>query len=365
MKAATKFKKLIAKRRPGIMESILGGSEPPHLVEPPLPMANHPHLAHKSKSVETYDRRPVERILVSEGVHREVDVNNLNKAYSPRKIDPELHVSTKSLDSRLKENSYGSTKEGQEEPPNRDVTASPDSMLPLSHSTTLHSPHSWEQEGNRGHAHNPLEEQLYLHIGASSMADASNQEDDEDFSNDQNMVVSESPGAAEGNIYETAYREEIERIRSKSGHDTTVYLTRRVEGKEAVKDMGKLLGGLLAGKTAQTGKDESSESENSGKDKSLPVKGFSDVVGKVAASGKAEPDHVKSKEEHQSETQMEPQEIDEEDSAPQDGNKTPEVLPEPTSAPAESTPQSSMSKMRKFSRGGFKGLLGKMKGPAR
>jgi [calcium/calmodulin-dependent protein kinase] kinase len=52
-------------------------------------------------------------------------------------------------------------------------------------------------------------------------------------------VVSESPGAADFDIYETAYRQEIERIRADTlpgkegkGSVPMVYLTRRVDGKD-------------------------------------------------------------------------------------------------------------------------------------
>ncbi len=43
-------------------------------------------------------------------------------------------------------------------------------------------------------------------------------------------VVSESPTGTEINIYETAYREAVERIRKDQGRAATVYLTRRVKG---------------------------------------------------------------------------------------------------------------------------------------
>jgi [calcium/calmodulin-dependent protein kinase] kinase len=58
-------------------------------------------------------------------------------------------------------------------------------------------------------------------------------------------IVSESPGAAEFDIYETAYRTELERIKSKSstfpgaGVSPKVYLTRRVEGKHEVMKFAK------------------------------------------------------------------------------------------------------------------------------
>lgn len=43
-------------------------------------------------------------------------------------------------------------------------------------------------------------------------------------------VISESPTGTDINIYETAYREAVERIRRDQGRAATVYLTRRVQG---------------------------------------------------------------------------------------------------------------------------------------
>src|SRR5262249_6182933 len=51
---------------------------------------------------------------------------------------------------------------------------------------------------------------------------------------DNAPVVSESPGAADVDIYETAYRDEIERIMAKAkeqNKEPNVYLTRRVDAK--------------------------------------------------------------------------------------------------------------------------------------
>jgi [calcium/calmodulin-dependent protein kinase] kinase len=61
------------------------------------------------------------------------------------------------------------------------------------------------------------------------------------------QIVSESPGAADFNIYETAYRMELDRIKhnlSESDRDNRqfgpkVYLTRRVENKEEVMRLAK------------------------------------------------------------------------------------------------------------------------------
>lgn len=48
-------------------------------------------------------------------------------------------------------------------------------------------------------------------------------------------AIAESPSAAEFNIYDKAYKEEVDRIRAAQGHETTVYLTRRVDAKSEHK----------------------------------------------------------------------------------------------------------------------------------
>jgi [calcium/calmodulin-dependent protein kinase] kinase len=123
-------------------------------------------------------------------------------------------------------------------------------------------------EGTRGHARDPLEEDFpYLFIGPSTYTGTSPQEPsgfnigsdpmpifaepdsaedemdpalDAAVADEPMQIVSESPGAAEFDIYETAYRKELERIKSNTstfpgaGVSPKVYLTRRVEGKHEV-----------------------------------------------------------------------------------------------------------------------------------
>ncbi|KMU84896.1 calcium/calmodulin-dependent protein kinase kinase 2 [Coccidioides immitis H538.4] len=105
-------------------------------------------------------------------------------------------------------------------------------------------------EGTRGHARDPLEEEHpYLFIGPSSFSthmsapggDKASLEIDDgaDLPIDvyATPVVSESPSAADIDIYETAYTEEIERIRNRSRTSRApapkIYLTRRVDGKKS------------------------------------------------------------------------------------------------------------------------------------
>jgi len=83
-----------------------------------------------------------------------------------------------------------------------------------------------ESSGEKGHAQNPLEEEpLFLGIGSGG-----------DESEPQQEILAESPTAAEFSIYDTAYQEEVERIRAAQGRTATVYLTRRVDDKKEYRE---------------------------------------------------------------------------------------------------------------------------------
>jgi [calcium/calmodulin-dependent protein kinase] kinase len=83
----------------------------------------------------------------------------------------------------------------------------------------------------KGHAHNPLEDTLFLNIGTGG----------EDLPTpDEGCVVSESPSNVENlNVYEAAYEEEVQRIiaqRKDQYRRPTLYLTRRVENVTSIRD---------------------------------------------------------------------------------------------------------------------------------
>ncbi|KFZ20371.1 hypothetical protein V502_03206, partial [Pseudogymnoascus sp. VKM F-4520 (FW-2644)] len=81
----------------------------------------------------------------------------------------------------------------------------------------------------RGHAHDPSNEApLYLRVG-SGHADHPDSDSDS---------IAQSPAAAEFNIYDTAYRQEVARIKGLS-EGALVYLTRRVGAWEESKAGGR------------------------------------------------------------------------------------------------------------------------------
>jgi [calcium/calmodulin-dependent protein kinase] kinase len=91
----------------------------------------------------------------------------------------------------------------------------------------------------KGHAHDPLEDILFLNIGTG---------EDCPEQTPEHYIVSESPSNVDINVYETAYQLEVERLmetRKLQGRRPTLYLTRRVENikylrdKELIVDAGR------------------------------------------------------------------------------------------------------------------------------
>jgi [calcium/calmodulin-dependent protein kinase] kinase len=204
MKAVNKFKRLIERKRPEAFADTLGkGIRVLHssfdgdaASEPVLP---------KSRSFDLDDRRNVKQALAVEGAHHDVAPVALN-----------------ALGSAGVNSSVTMIAEGPGTPRHRGHNLHAD-QSPQTHPPELHS----ESSGEKGHAHDPLDEQpLFLGIGSGG---------DDSLDVPQQDIVAESPTAAEFSIYDTAYQQEVERIRAAQGNTATVYLTRRVDGKKEYK----------------------------------------------------------------------------------------------------------------------------------
>lgn len=209
MKAVRRFKDLIARKRPYLMDSILGSES--KLTAPPQPMRT-------ARSIDAHDRKPFEQALVAEGIHRDIDVNDdLQKL--PLAVD-----NTSLGEPRL--NSDGHAEDDVRKPPplRRNVTQAAGEEhhfhLPERSSTFPQTP--------TGHAHDPLEDQLFLNIGAGGRSGRNS------FDEGQ-LVVSESPPGVEENIYEQAYQDEMKRILDDRGKNAALYLNRRVDHREDLK----------------------------------------------------------------------------------------------------------------------------------
>lgn len=200
------------------MEAILGGDT--RIVQPPLSMSRSekPPLYHKTRSVDTFDRRPLEQALAAEGVHRDVDLVSYDKSILDRE-DTAVTYSPSTPKKRASNDDHDPT-ESPTSPTHhkRTLNAHPKDHRPPIHSAT--APIPIDHHG-KGQAHDPLSDHLYLALGPGGHSAPPSP-----------PAVSESPPAADVDIYETAYHMELERIRAAQGKSATLFLTRRVEGKE-------------------------------------------------------------------------------------------------------------------------------------
>ncbi|KAF2680226.1 Pkinase-domain-containing protein [Lentithecium fluviatile CBS 122367] len=239
VRAVKRFKQLLFRRRPERLEGILGSAS--RIVQPPLSM--RPSGLRKSKSQDTDDRRPIEGALTTEGVHRDIEIDN-NVHRVPQNID-EMAYHKSGVRSAIAGNKV----------PRKPVpTSSPLSPQPVhvTEAKVIHESMSYRPPVTKpiaipstatssapstplgkGHAHDPLEDTLFLNIGTG--------DDYTPSAEDNACVVSESPGAVDIDVYETAYREEVDRIVNRREGSTpgrpTLYLTRRVENvKSIVRD---------------------------------------------------------------------------------------------------------------------------------
>ena len=230
MKAVKKFKNIIAHKRPPGMDAILGKDT--RIVQPPLSMdrPERPKWYHKTRSVDTHDRRPLEQALVAEGVHRDLDLVDLagtEKAVTDREDTAVTNSPTTPTKRPYNEDHRRSPSNPTS--PKRDLNAHPQDHRPLNHAATAPL---FNNHHRKGQAHDPLSDHLYLALGPGGSSAPPSP-----------PAVSESPPAADTNIYETAYHMELERIRAQQGRSATLYLTRRVEGKEEYQNDDDLVKG--------------------------------------------------------------------------------------------------------------------------
>lgn len=232
MKAVKRFKRLLSQKRPHLMDGIFGRES--KLVAPPNSI--------RSGSQKNDDRIPLNRVLVTEGVHQDPQVDagfshNLDRTATISKgaSPPPPALLPRSHDREANETAahYKQREETFHHQPFNDATpSSPDNHPPpLKHSSRSNTfPLAFDHA--KGHAHDPLLDTLFLDVGAGNPG-ITNDEGDGDT--DQH-IVSESPPGVDDNIYELAYQEEMKRILATRGQDASMFLNRRVEHREDLRE---------------------------------------------------------------------------------------------------------------------------------
>ena len=222
MKAVTKFKSLLEKKKS--TESGYSSSKDvhrPHSTDGPSPES----ALYKLGRTSTNSLLSAEAVLSTGGSNPDVTAST-SSSFGSRPVSVHGSATPRSLAASSRNNSERSN--------------SGDSKL-------KHLQRILTASSDKSHAHDPsLDEPLYLGIGAGKndlMGGADTLEVPEED------IIAESPQAAEFSIYDLAYEKEVERIRKAQGHEATVYLNRRVEGKPEYKAAAHIVPGSI-GKSA-------------------------------------------------------------------------------------------------------------------
>jgi [calcium/calmodulin-dependent protein kinase] kinase len=235
MKAASKFKNLIARNTSGILEGIFDKRE---IVAPPSSIQYR--TVNTTRSGLANPPTKLAGTLAAEGIHGDIEINpDLSKA---DKTTEELEGGKEKVlatdNPQLQSGRQTSKEEIRPSPipqsPNfhpRRIQTSPCASDPSI--TNIRTVTSLRSETGKGQAHDPLEDTLFLQIGAGS--------DDPPPDQYDIPVVSESPGAVDINVYERAYEEEIQKIIAARASEPiprrpTLYLTKRVEGNKQIRE---------------------------------------------------------------------------------------------------------------------------------
>lgn len=205
-------------------------------------MSMRPSALRKSKSQDTHDRRPVEGALTTEGVHRDINIDSYNRK-GPQKLSDASFIKTgfrketaKRSTATTPTSSSPSTPQPLDPAGNKvihDSTARrPGPSQPISIPGASFSSGPSTPTIGKGHAHDPLEDTLFLNIGTG---------EDYQPTHEDSYVVSESPSNVDMDVYETAYEEEVQRIIAQrkdqyQNRRPTLYLTRRVENLNSIRD---------------------------------------------------------------------------------------------------------------------------------
>ncbi|KAK6439476.1 hypothetical protein LTR95_004309 [Oleoguttula sp. CCFEE 5521] len=252
MRAVKRFKALLSRKRPHILDGMFGRDsrivQPPHTLRP-----REQGVAAISRSSDAHDRKPMERGLTVEGLHRDVPIND-DMEKLPKGMDHLVKVASPPDEALQRKQSEGpSTPDKNSRPDDRPETTPSDHRFMPKSTVSRAMTFPAENDTAKGHAHNPLLDTAFLNIGLDP-------EDPELHGSPDHPVVAESPPAVDMNIYEQAYQDEMKRIAEARGEKPAMFLNRRVEHREDLKNHAVILdhpikaAGKIAERMGLTGK---------------------------------------------------------------------------------------------------------------
>lgn len=249
MRAVKRFKKLLHRKRPELMEGIFGRAS--RIVSPPQSFSDPPSHHHKARSIDTEDRRPIAGALAAEGIHYDQMITD-DARRLPQGMDRlAVFVSPEDLKTQRAPIWLPSPKSSQSSSGSSEHRQS-SGRQKQQQETAAHHPAprrtgiSHDREHAKGHAHDPLSDTLFLDIGTGDDPNPSMVPDGAEDGAGIEHVISESPGAVDIDVYEVAYQEEMKRILEKRGKSATMYLTRRVEGNRDIREHESIISGRRA-----------------------------------------------------------------------------------------------------------------------
>lgn len=290
MKAVKRFKTRVGERRGVLIDGILGResrfSRPPHSIH------------NQTKSQNTDDRRPWDRMLATSGIHRDVEVNDKMQAVPPDMERLTIYASPDAEDDNDFEKRIGETQahykqrvETLRHHPDaltRSSTLGSEDIRTPGDSTTTQRSRTFPVERTlpvdghlKGHAHDPLEDTLFLRIGHDPSLYAT--------TDDAFPMFSESPPPVEMNIYDAAYQEEMERILARRPREPSIYLTRRIEHRDDIRSLSNIkdAGKYAARQAAARLERVSTRAAAQGRPVATYARSASDKVSEGWASGSA------------------------------------------------------------------------------
>lgn len=264
-----------------------------------------PYKMSKSRSLDTDERQRIESYMAAQGVHRSVEDKDMPDHHMDQSFDKkndELSTlyptsasytqhHTQVLNSEniqpasptyISHNTNydasrqcGSVSDSQAQCSSQRQTPARESSKDMDNNEV--------DTGGKGQAHDPLLDHLFLDIGNGPDYSPVHLEAGGVH------VVCESPGAVDINVYETAYREKVEQILQTQGRQATLFLTRRVEENEVIREMDGVVGweegavkGYVVGE--EEGQEEaSSDTNGKGDAKSSAKAKLQGAMGKITS----------------------------------------------------------------------------------